>query len=231
MPLTKLALPLLALPRYAKRAVALAVDVSLIVLTVWIAFYLRLDEWVRLSGEGLFQPMWAIAASWLIALPLFITHGFYRVIFRYSGMAAMQMVLRAFALYGLLYASVVTAIGLPGVPRSVGIIQPLLLLLAVGASRALARYWLGGLYQNIFQRMNLPKAVIYGAGQAGRQLAQAMAHSHEMRVVAFLDDDDRLHGHVLNGLPIHSPMGLRGLVETHGVRTVLLAMPSLAPPP
>ena len=228
MPLTKLALPLLALPRPAKRAVALAVDASSIVVTVWIAFYLRLDEWVRLSGEGLFQPMWAIAASWLIALPLFITHGFYRVIFRYSGTAAMQMVLRAFALYGLLYASVVTAIGLPGVPRSVGIIQPLLLLLAVGASRALARYWLGGLYLSIFQRMNLPKAVIYGAGQAGRQLAQAMAHGHEMQVVAFLDDDDRLHGHVLNGLPIHSPMDLQGLVETQSVRTVLLGIPSLS---
>jgi FlaA1/EpsC-like NDP-sugar epimerase len=84
------------------------------------------------------------------------------------------------------------------------------------------------MYQNIFQRMNLPKAVIYGAGQAGRQLAQAMAHGHEMRVVAFLDDDDRLHGHVLNGLPIHSPMDLRGLVETQGVRTVLLAMPSVS---
>jgi len=80
MLLTKLALPLLALPRQAKRVVALAVDASLIVLTVWIAFYLRLDEWVRLSGEGLFQPMWAIAASWLIALSLFITHGFTRVL-------------------------------------------------------------------------------------------------------------------------------------------------------
>ncbi|MBI5780965.1 MAG: polysaccharide biosynthesis protein [Rhodocyclales bacterium] len=227
MSLVKLALPLLALPRPAKRAVALAVDASLIVLTVWIAFYLRLDEWVRLAGEGLFQPMWAVVVSWLIALPLFITHGFYRVIFRYSGMAAMQMVLRAFALYTLLYAAVVTAIGLPGVPRSVGIIQPMLLLLAVGASRALARYWLGGLYQNIFQRMNLPKAVIYGAGEAGRQLAQALAHSHEMQVVAFVDDDDRLHGCVLNGLPIHSPGDLQGLVETQGVRTVLLAIPSL----
>lgn len=227
MPLAKLALPLLALPRPAKRVVALALDASLIVLTVWIAFYLRLDEWVRLAGEGLFQPMWAVTVSWLIALPVFITHGFYRAIFRYSGMAAMQMVLRALALYGLLYAAVVTAIGLPGVPRSVGIIQPMLLLLAVGASRALARYWLGGLYQNIFQRMNLPKAVIYGAGGAGRQLAQALAHSHEIQVVAFLDDDDRLHGHVLNGLPIHSSGDLQGLVETQGVRTVLLAIPSL----
>lgn len=227
MPLARLALPLIALPRPAKRVVALALDASLIVLTVWIAFYLRLDEWVRLAGEGMFQPMWAVTVSWLIALPVFITHGFYRVIFRYSGMVAMQMVLRAFALYALLYAAVVTAIGLNGVPRSVGIMQPMLLLLAVGASRALARYWLGGLYQSIFQRMNLPKAVIYGAGVAGRQLAQALAHSHEMQVVAFLDDDDRLRGHVLNGLSIHSSGDLQGLVETQGVRTVLLAIPSL----
>ncbi|MBD3894099.1 nucleoside-diphosphate sugar epimerase/dehydratase [Hydrogenophaga sp.] len=223
----KLALPLLALPRPVKRAAALALDVCLIVLTVWIAFYLRLDEWVRLSGEGLYQPMWAVLASGLIALPLFITHGFYRVIFRYSGMTAMKMVLRAFALYALLYATVVGAIGLPGVPRSVGFIQPMLLLLAVAASRALARYWLGGLYQNIFRRMNLPSAVIYGAGRAGRQLAQALSHSHEMQVLAFLDDDERLHGHVLNGLPIHSPRDLHGLIETRGVRTVLLSIPSL----
>ena len=218
---------LLAMPRQGKRALALALDVALCVLTVWLAFYLRLDEWVRLSGEGSYRPQWAVLASVALALPIFITHGFYRVIFRYSGAAAMRMVLRAFALYGLLYATVVTAIGLPGVPRSVGLIQPMLLLLAVGASRALARYWLGGLYQSIFTRLSLPKALIYGAGSTGRQLAAAMANNHELQVVGFLDDDDRLHGHVLNGLPIHSPHDLAGLVQAHGVRTVLLAMPSL----
>jgi len=64
MPLAKRDLPLLALPRLAKRVVALAVDASLIVLTVWIAFYLRLDEWVRLAGDGpqalmIGGPLWA----------------------------------------------------------------------------------------------------------------------------------------------------------------------------
>jgi len=54
----------------------------------------------------------------------------------------------------------------------------------------------------------LPQALIYGAGSAGRQLASAMANSPEIRVVGFLDDDDRLHGHVLNGLPIHNPADL-----------------------
>ena len=55
-----------------------------------------------------------------------------------------------------------------------------------------------------------------------------MANSHEMRVVGFLDDDDRLHGHVLNGLSIYSPADLPGLVTSLQVSTVLLAIPSVS---
>lgn len=224
----RLALSVLAMPRVAKRMVVLAVDAALCVLAVWLAFYLRLDMWTRLWGDAIFQPYWAVLVSWVLALPLFITHGFYRVIFRYSDLSAIGSVLRAFGLYALLYFVVVTAIGLPGVPRSVGIIQPMLLLIAVGASRAFARLWLGGLYQQKWQRNTLPKVLIYGAGSAGRQLAAAMGNSTEMRVVGYLDNDDRLHGHVLNGLPIFDPASLPDLVGSEGINTVLLAMPSLS---
>jgi FlaA1/EpsC-like NDP-sugar epimerase len=54
-----------------------------------------------------------------------------------------------------------------------------------------------------------------------------MANSHEMQVVGFLDDDDRLHGHVLNGQPIYNPVDLSQLVSTLGISDVLLAMPGL----
>ena len=47
-----------------------------------------------------------------------------------------------------------------------------------------------------------------------------------MRVVGFLDDDDRLHGHVLNGLPIHNPEDLAELLTEVPVTDLLLAMPS-----
>lgn len=221
---------LLAMPRLGKRALALGGDVALCVLTVWLAFYLRLDHWVRLTGDGVYEPLWAVLASVLIALPVFIAHGFYRLIFRYAGQAAMWMLLRAFAIYALLYMVVVTVLGLPGVPRTIGIIQPMLLMLAVGATRVLAQYWLGGDYQAIVARTNQPKVVIYGAGDAGRQLARALSSSPDMQVVAFLDDDDRLHGNLLNGLPIHGLDDLPGLVRAQGVRTVLLAMPSLNRP-
>ena len=223
-PLFKLAVPILALPRAAKRFVALSIDLGLCVLTVWLAFYLRLGEFVALSGTAL----WAVAASVSIVLPIFVVSGMYRAIFRYSGWPALLAVARAVGIYGLLYASVFTAIGVAGVPRTVGIIQPILLLLFVGASRALARLWLGDQYLSILKRASRPKVLIYGAGTTGRQLAAAMANSHEMQVAGFLDDDDRLHGHVLNGQPIYNPADLDNLATTLNISDVLLAMPSLS---
>lgn len=219
--LFKLAIPVLALPRIAKRIAALSVDLGLCVLTVWLAYYLRLGEFVSLSGNALM----AVAASIGIALPVFIVSGLYRAIFRYSGWPALLAVARAVSIYGLLYASIFTAIGVTEVPRTVGIIQPILLLLFVGASRMLARVWLGDQYQNILKHTSRPKVLIYGAGSTGRQLAAAMANSPEMQVVGFLDDDDRLHGHVLNGQPIYNPDDLANLVPALAISDVLLALP------
>lgn len=215
---------ILAMPRTAKRVVALSVDVGLCVLTVWLAYYLRLGEFVALSDKALL----AVAASIGIALPIFIMSGLYRAIFRYSGWPALLAVARAVGIYGLLYASTFTFITVTGVPRTVGIIQPILLLLLVGGSRALARVWLGDQYLTILKHASRPKVLIYGAGSAGRQLAAAIANSHEMQVGGFLDDDSRLHGHVLNGHPIYDPADLATLATLLNVNTVLLAMPRLS---
>jgi FlaA1/EpsC-like NDP-sugar epimerase len=222
--LSRLAASVLSLPRPLKRGLVLGMDVGLCVLSVWLAFYLRLGVFVPLAGA----MVWPVLASFVLALPIFVTSGLYRAIFRYSGLPAMVAVARASVLYGLAFSAIFTFWGVEGVPRTIGFIQPVLMLMLVGASRAAARIWLGGLYHQKLRKAALPQVLIYGAGNAGRQLASGMSNSNEMRVVGFLDDDDRLHGHVLNGLPIYDPENLAELLVDIGVTHVLLAMPSVS---
>jgi len=214
--------PFLALPRPAKRLLALGVDALLCVLTVWLALSLRVENWVVMHGN-----QWlAIGLSLALALPVFMMFGLYRAIFRYAGLTALVAVTKAVLIYGVLYAGLLAILALPEVPRTVGLIQPVFLLLAVGAWRALARFWLSGEYVSRLNRGTLPKVLIYGAGSAGRQLAGAMASSLEMHAVGFLDDDPHLHGRELNGLRIYNPAQLPQLVTHLQVSDVLLAMPS-----
>ena len=213
---------LLARSRTIKRLVVLCVDTFVCIVSVWLAFYLRLGETSSLSAPLLLAITFSIA----LALPLFIRFGLYRAIFRYSGLPALMAVANATLFYGLAYAAVFTVWGIEGVPRTIGLLQPIILFLLVGASRAAARIWLGGLYEVRFRQSALPRALIYGAGTAGRQLASAMVNSHEIRVVGFLDDDYHLHGQLLNGLRIHDPSMLESLIEQVGATDVLLAIPS-----
>ena len=103
-----------------------------------------------------------------------------------------------------------------------------MLLLFVGASRALARLWLSEQYQTLLKKAKQPKFLIYGAGESGRQLARAMSGNQEMQVVGFLDDDNSLHGHVLNGQTIYNPADLSKLAKSLNIKDVLLAMPSIS---
>jgi FlaA1/EpsC-like NDP-sugar epimerase len=215
---------ILSFPRPIKRGLVLILDAGLCVFSVWLAFYLRLGKIVPVSG----QNVWAAVASVSLALPIFISAGIYRAIFRYSGLAAMVSIGRAMLLYGVAYGAIFTVVAIEGVPRTVGLIQPMLLMLLVSASRAAARVWLGGRYQEQLRKASRPQALIYGAGDAGRQLAAAMVNSCEIRVVGFLDDDHRLHGNLLNGLPIYNPVDLNEILIDLPITNVFLALPGIS---
>ena len=154
---------ILALPRAAKRVIVLLVDTSLCVFTVWLAYYLRLGEFIKLTEKALIPLFSAI----VIALPIFMIFGLYRTIFRYSGWPALMPVTRAIAVYGLFYASIFTAIGITGVPRTIGIIQPILLLLFVGIARSFARFWLGDQYSILLQKLNFVKFLFTALANLG----------------------------------------------------------------
>ena len=216
----------LQLPRPIKRLIVLLVDSAICLLSVYFSFYLRVGEWVPIFSQSGWKPLLALETSILFSLPLFLAFGLYREIFRYSGWFALLTLLRAMCLYAFIFAVIFTVIGIEGVPRTVGLIQPIVLVMLVGASRAFASYWLSNSYRKQLKLSAVPHVLIYGAGDAGRQLMGALSHSYEMQVVGFLDDDPKLQGSTLGGRRIYSPERLIELTASLDVSEVLLAIPS-----
>lgn len=213
---------LLRLPRATKRMVAIAVDLLICSWTAWAALYLRLEEWVPLANTyGL-----TVIASVALALPIFVRFGLYRTIFRRAGWPAMLSVFRACLVYGAIYAIIFTFISIPGVPRTVGLIQPVLLFLAISASRGFAHYLLGGGYRRILEDEDATRMLIYGSGQSGRQLLDAVDGRSGFKVVGFLDDDRSLHGGWVQGLPVYDPASAEQVIAGLNVSDVMLALPS-----
>jgi FlaA1/EpsC-like NDP-sugar epimerase len=86
---------LLNLPRFVKRGLVMYFDVLICAFSVWLALGLRLDQWGHFQGNQWVLLIAAIGFS----LPLFISFGLYRAIFRYVGTAAFLNVTRVFVIY------------------------------------------------------------------------------------------------------------------------------------
>ena len=222
MPFNKsIAAPLLALPRPAKRGVVIALDVILMLVSVWIAFYLRIDQ----TGLPQLQQTYVYLLAPMLAIPVFVRFGLYRAIFRYTGMAALASTAKAVGVYAVLFFITLLLFKWEGVPRTLGLIQPLLLLLLVGSSRAIARFWLAGWSSKA--RHAAGRLLIYGAGEAGVETASALAIARRFVLLGFIDDDKTKAGRSINGVDIMAPGQVADAVERMGVTDILLAMPSL----
>ena len=216
----------LSLSRKKIAAILISIDIVLTILALWAAFSLRLGEWY-------FPPekQWILfCISPLLAVPIFIRLGLYHAIIRYIGGHVLWVIFQAVSLYSLVFSFIVFQTDLGLVPKTVPILNWLLLLLIVGGSRFIARWLFADAYAklggNVAKDCYSKKVIIYGAGNAGVQLASALICAQEFKPVAFIDDDKLLQRQKVNGLRIYAMTSLSYLIERHGVADVLLAIPS-----
>jgi FlaA1/EpsC-like NDP-sugar epimerase len=214
---------LLTTPRLFKQALAVLSDVIICAIAVQLAMDLRLETH---SPWGV-QHTWLFLTGLALFIPVFISMGLYRAIFRFAGLHFIFSLNKAMVVYAVFYSAVFTVFGIDQVPRSLGLLHPLIFGLGIVSSRLFVRHWLGGMGST--NRLGAaPRALIYGAGSAGRQLAGGLFPSTDVKVVGYVDDDNRLHGHNLNGLNIYSPNELASVVEKKGVSQIFLAIPSVS---
>jgi len=212
-------LQVLEWPRSAKQLVVIGLDLVLSVLATWLAFSLRLDT-LHLP-DALQMRVYVIAPC--LAIPVFIHFGLYRAVFRYTGQAALMATAKAVAVYALALSAVLVSVQWTMVPRSLGILQPLVFLILVATSRALARFWLAGMGQA--GEGAAGRLLIFGAGTAGVQTAVALAVSRQFTLVGFVDDDPAKCGRSINGVPVWPASAVAERIASESVTDILLAIP------
>ena len=222
---------ILSLHRHSKRLIAILTDASLCLLSTWIAFIIRSEYWLALNPEIDVLILYenfnfdSVLISIIIAIPIYWLFGLYRTIFRYTGFSIFFTILMSSCIYGILYYSIGVYV-VEGIPRPIGFFQPLLLFFAILSSRLGIKYIFSRNYD--FKKFfDKKKVLIYGAGDAGRQLLTALENSSEFKVIGLLDDDSQLHRQILLGQTIYSPSNLERLVKTKNISIVFLALPTI----
>jgi len=215
---------LAGLPRHWKRVVILSFDTFALSAALWMSFALRYGQWSPPT-----QPLefLIILSAPLVAIPIFVRLGLYRAVIRYLPERALWTILRATTLATLcwvllIFLSQITVSFV--VPRSVPILYWALSTLAIGGSRFIAKRLLWPASTNRLQ--NTPIA-IYGAGEAGAQLANALRRQGNHRIVGFLDDNKTLHGRDVASIRVFPPTDIGMLTEQYGVHEVILSIPNL----
>lgn len=225
---------ILALPRNVKRVIVLSLDLLIVPFALWCSFSLRLGEFFVpdslsfIPAEARQEIIYLFLIAPLIAIPIFIRFGLYRAIIRYIGFVAMWAIVKAVSLYTLVFGLFILLSGMPGVPRSVILINWLMVVLLIGSTRALGRWWLSGSFNLSSRGEDKRKVVIYGAGDAGVQIAAALGSGSDLRPVAFIDDNPALQGNYIEGYRVYPFSKLDSLIANYGVKEVLLAMPSVS---
>jgi FlaA1/EpsC-like NDP-sugar epimerase len=208
-----------------RTAMAMVHDVVAVVLAWILAYLLRFnfDLPANFNSEMQQTLLWVVP----LQVAVFWKFGLYRGIWRYASLNDLRRIVLAV----LLAASVIPFVlwmlrsGLI-VPRSVLVLNPLLLILFMGGSRVLYRMWKETRFHGRMKLSSEPVLVL-GAGDAAVMLSKDLARNPAWQLVGFLDDDSNKQGHTLNGVKVLGPLNELDLwVGRFGIERVIIAMPS-----
>lgn len=206
---------------------ALMHDILAAILAWWMAFLFRFNFDIP---SGFIETMLE-SAIWVIPLQasIFLLGGLYRGVWRFASLPDLQRILKAIGVATFLVATILYMFKPHGVvPRSVLIMNPILLLMMMGGSRFLYRYWKEHKLYGPTSRSGKPVLVL-GDGEIAATLLKDLAKSEEWRIVGLLSDDKTMHGRELVGVKVFGSIEqLPQLAARLDIRHVIVAMPALS---
>jgi FlaA1/EpsC-like NDP-sugar epimerase len=212
-----------------RRLCGVALHLVLAVLANALAFALRFDFDV---------PSWAVATQvallpWLVGIRgvVFLLFGVFHGVWRYAGMQDLRNIVASVTVSSTVFAVVasVAAVGAQ-YPRSVLVIDAVLLICFCGGLRLAVRTWREG--PPLSLRPGQPtrrKVLIFGAGQAGAMIGRDIRNNayYHYEPVGYIDDDLFKVGRSIHGIPVlGTRRDLPRVMAERAPDEVLIAMPA-----
>src|SRR3989339_256788 len=213
--------------RRGKRWTFRGIDGGIFLFSLFLAYSLRFDfpTALQVMSEYWDVMLFVVAVKVLV----FNVAGMYKTILRYAGVEILNLSFRAtLASSGLIvFAAFLTRFShYPNLPGSILVLDAVLSFILVVYVRIFLRWFLYEVNNYGVWGKVPEKVVIYGAGQAGSQIYQAMRSIGEFRVVGFIDDHAAIQKHKVHGVTVYPPSKLAKLIERQEVKSIILAMPS-----
>jgi FlaA1/EpsC-like NDP-sugar epimerase len=205
-----------------RSALALAHDICASMIVWYLAFSLRFNFEIPTEHFDLMKK--TIWLTLVVQTAFFVMFGLYRSTWRFASLLDLKRILFTIFAAGTVLALIFFLFsGGPRVPRSVLIINPILLAFVMGGSRFIYRllreYQLFGPYL-----IKGEPVIIYGAGTNAISLLKDLAQSDKWKVVALLDNDEVLHGREILGVKIHgSILDLAKVANFYKVQHIIIA--------
>jgi len=210
---------------WAYRWLPLAHDTVWIPIALFMAFLLRFN--LELIPASYVPSFWLIlSVSLPVQLVSFYCFGLYRGIWRFASVPDLMRILKAVVVGALVtFLALFIWQRLEGIPRSVIVLYPILLIAGLAVPRLLYR-WMKDQHLG-FSSQQGKRALIIGAGRAGELLVRDLLKGGQYQPVAFLDDDKKKHGLEIHGVRVITGTGLfEEQVGKLNIEIVLLAMPT-----
>lgn len=187
--------------------------------------------WIRFNLEIPTPFVDDMLSTLIWVLPLqggaFWAFGLYRGLWRFASLTDLRRIVLAVTLAAILVPLVLVMFRVQAiVPRSVLLLDPILLVLFMGASRFGYRSWKEHRLYGLTAAMGEP-VIVLGAGACGTRLTKDLAQGREWRVVAYLDDDPAKRGRLIHNVRVFGSLDeVAQCAEVFGARDAIIAMPS-----
>ncbi len=209
-----------------RRIIVIVIHLALIAIANYLAFWLRFDG----SIPAVSVELWIKMLPWLLLIRgiTFAPLRLYEGLWRYTGIWDLRnIIIAVFISSFLFFAFVHWGAGSLDYPRSVFIVDSLLLISFMGGIRLVRR-----LYHGMIMLTPRKRLLIYGAGDSGELIARDIKNNigkYDCRVVGFLDDDERKTGQRIHGVKVlGARKDITRLIDVIKPDEVLIAIPGAA---